>query len=350
MADIDNAILSSEEVERLLASFHEGKLGVEQSDVIEERGGITYYDFKRPNTISREKKRMLYKLYETTAYHMSKELTNFLKASAKVTLDSIDELSFGIFKKTCPELIFIETIRLKPMQGFGCVTMDLGLCLSIIERAFGGHGRTQNEIRKPTDIEVAILDDVVLIILEKIKNAWETFVEVDWTVSETAMESRYLNIASDADVILVVSYTVNLDYSFGELKLCIPVSSMDYTLEKFTDNTDSNNQFQSEEAIKGNARALDRMVRDVNANVAGVLDKINVTVQDLINLKVGDVMKLDSKITDDLRITVEGVDKFHGKLGLLGSKKAMQITSYVEAPADDQASTDQSNDQPDVSH
>jgi flagellar motor switch protein FliM len=346
MADIDNAILSGDEVERLLASFHEGKLGVDQSDVIEEREGITYYDFKRPNTISREKKRMLYKLYETTAYHMSKELTNFLRASVKVTLDSIDELSFGIFKSTCPELVFIETIRLKPMQGFGCVTMDLGLCLSIIEKAFGGHGRSQNEIRKPTDIETAILDDVVSIVLEKIKNAWEAFVEVDWKVSETATESRYLNIASDADVILVVSYTVNLDHSFGELKLCVPVSSMDYTLEKFTSSTDPHNQFQSEEARKENARSLDRMVRDVKANVTGVLDKINVTVSDLINLKVGDVMRLESKITEDLRITVEGVDKFHGKLGLLGSKKAMQITSYVEAPADDQASTDQSNEQP----
>jgi flagellar motor switch protein FliM len=340
MADINNAILSSEEVERLLASFHEGKLDVEQSNIIEENGGITYYDFKRPNTISREKKRILYKLYETTAYHMSKELTNFLRASAKITLDSIDELSFGIFKNTCPELVFIETIRLKPMQGFGCVTIDLGLCLSIIEKAFGGHGKSQSEVRKLTDIEVAILDDVVSILLGKIKNAWEAFVEVDWKISETAMESRYLNIASDADVILVVSYTVNLDYSFGEMKLCIPVSSMDYTLEKFTDSNNVHNLSHSEEARKENAKSLSRIVRYVKANVTGVLDKINVTVNDLINLKVGDVIRLETKITDNLRITVEGKDKFHGKLGLLGTKKAMQITSYVE---------DQSADQPNAS-
>jgi flagellar motor switch protein FliM len=331
MADIDNAILSGEEVERLLESFHEGKLDVEQSDVIEEGGVIKYYDFKRPNTISREKKRMLEKLYETTAYHMSKELTDYLKASAKVSLDSIDELSFGIFKNTCPELVFIETIRLTPMQGFGCITMDLGLCLSIIERAFGGHGKSQSLVRKLTDIEIAILDEIIIIILEKIKSAWAAFAEINWKVSETAMESRYLNIASEAEVLLVISFTVNLDYSFGEMKLCVPVSCMEHTLEKFTD---SNNQFNSKEICEKSAESLSRLVKDLKVVVTGVLDETNVTVDDLINLKEGDVMRLNSKITDDLGIRVEGVNKFNGKLGLLGSKKAMQITSSVEGQPD----------------
>ena len=331
MADIDNAILSGEEVERLLESFHEGRLDVEQSDAIEEGGVIKYYDFKRPNTISREKKRMLEKLYETTAYHMSKELTDYLKASAKVSLDSIDELSFGIFKNTCPELVFIETIRLTPMQGFGCITMDLGLCLSIIERAFGGHGKSQSLVRKLTDIEIAILDEIITIILEKIKSAWAAFVEINWKISETAMESRYLNIASEAEVLLVISFTVNLDYSFGEMKLCVPVSGMEHTLEKFAD---SNSPFNSKEICEKSAESLNKLVRDLKVVVTGVLDETNVTVDDLINLKEGDVMRLNSKITDDLGIRVEGVSKFNGKLGLLGSKKAMQITSSVEDQSD----------------
>ncbi len=147
------------------------------------------------------------------------------------------------------------------------------------------------------------------------------------------MESRYLNIASDAEVLLLVSFTVNLDYSFGEMKLCLPVSSMDYTLEKFTNSNNPYNPFISPESSKESAELISEVVRDMKVVVTGVLDKTSVTVDDLINLKVGDVMRLDSKITDNLRITVEGKNKFYGKLGLLGSKKAMQITSCaVELP------------------
>ncbi|KKK80913.1 hypothetical protein LCGC14_2818750, partial [marine sediment metagenome] len=88
------------------------------------------------------------------------------------------------------------------------------------------------------------------------------------------------------------------------------------------------------EVSKESAESLRKLVKDLNVIVTGVLDETSVTVDDLINLKEGDVMRLDSKITDDLRITVEGKNKFYGKLGLLGSKKAMQITSYVEERPD----------------
>jgi flagellar motor switch protein FliM len=76
------------------------------------------------------------------------------------------------------------------------------------------------------------------------------------------------------------------------------------------------------------------LVKDLKVVVTGVLDETNVAVDDLINLKEGDVMRLNSKITDDLRIRVEGKNKFNGKLGLLGSKKALQITSSLEDQPD----------------
>ena len=66
-------------------------------------------------------------------------------------------------------------------------------------------------------------------------------------------------------------------------------------------------------------------------DVIGILGKINISVNDLVNLKKGDVIRLSSKTSDELKISVEGKNKFYGKLGLLGSKKAMQITSFAES-------------------
>jgi len=52
-------------------------------------------------------------------------------------------------------------------------------------------------------------------------------------------------------------------------------------------------------------------------------------VSDVVNLKEGDVLRLDSKITNNLKVSVEGRNKFSGKLGLFGSKKAIQITALA---------------------
>lgn len=327
MENTENAILSSEEVEQLLESFHEGHDATEHVDIIEDDDGrIKYYDFKRPNTISREKKRMLYKLFETTAYQISREISNFMRSTVKISLNSIDELSFEIFKSTCPEMMFLNTVRLTPLQGFGCVAIDMGLCLSIIEKAFGGAGKSQNEIRKLTDTEVKILGGIVAIIIGRLGDAWKPHAKMDWGVSDTTMEPRYLNIASDTEVVLLLSFTFNLEYSFGELKVCFPVSSLDETLERFF-NVDKTGRSATED--KESTGALRRLVGNAKVIVAGVLDETNITVGDVLNLKEGDVIKLDSKITNHLKVSVEGKPKFSGKLGLFSKKKAIQITSLI---------------------
>ncbi|MGR3301042.1 MAG: flagellar motor switch protein FliM [Candidatus Scalindua sp.] len=328
MENTENAILSSEEVEQLLESFHEGQDTTAQLDIIEDDDGrIKYYDFKRPNTISREKKRMLYKLFETSAYQISREISNSLRSTVKVSLNSIDELSFEIFKSTCPELMFLSTVKLTPLQGFGCVAMDMGLCLSIVEKAFGGTGKTQHEIRKLTETEVTILGNIVKVIIDRLGDSWKPHATMEWSVSDTTMEPRYLNIASDTEVVLLLSFTFNLEYSFGELKICIPVSSLDETLEDFF-NIDKARGSAKED--KECAEMLRRLVGNAKLIVAGVLDETDITVNDVINLKVGDVLKLDSKITNHLKVSVEGRNKFSGKLGLFGKKKAIQITSFLD--------------------
>ena len=327
MESTENAILSSDEVEQLLESFHEGQDATEQVDIIEDEDGrIKYYDFKRPNTISREKRRMLYKLFENTAYQMSREISNFLRTTAKVSLNSIEELSLEIFKSTCPNLIFLNTVRLKPLQGYGCIAMDIGLCLSIIEKAFGGAGKSQSEIRKLTEVEVAIIGNITTIILDKLSDSWKPFAAMEWRVSDTAMEPRHLNIAADADVVLLISFTFNLEYSFGELKFCLPVSSIDDMLGKFfSDGKLSDSVAEDKES----SERLRNVLRNIKVLVAGVLDETNFTVNDVVNIKEGDVLKLDNKITNNLKVSIEGKNKFFGKLGLFASKKAIQITALT---------------------
>ena len=331
MENTDNAILSSEEVESLLKSFHENQGVSAQHDIIEDVDSkVKYYDFKRPNSISREKKRMLYKMFETTAYQMSREISNYLRTTAKISLNSIDELSFEIFKNTCPELMFINTARLTPLNGFGCIALDMGLSLSIVEKAFGGAGQPQSVIRKLTETEAAIVGNVVTIVLEKLSTAWKPYDEMEWSVTDTAMEPRYINIASETEVVLLVSFTFNLESSFGEMKFCVPVSSVDHTLDHFFSSKSSN----SDENNKESMQTLTRISRNFKIAVSGVLDETNITVNDIVNIKEGDVLRLDNKVTNNLKVYVEGKNKFYGKLGLFGSKKAIQITGTVEDTGD----------------
>ncbi|MFQ5788457.1 MAG: FliM/FliN family flagellar motor switch protein, partial [Thermodesulfobacteriota bacterium] len=127
--------------------------------------------------------------------------------------------------------------------------------------------------------------------------------------------------------VLLLSFTFNLEYSFGELKICFPVSSMDETFENFFSVDKTGNTTKED---KGSAEALRVLIRNAKVIVAGVLDETNITVSDVVSLKEGDVLRLDSKITNHLKVSVEGKNKFSGKLGLFNSKKAIQLTSLID--------------------
>jgi|APSaa5957512535_1039671.scaffolds.fasta_scaffold43354_2 flagellar motor switch protein FliM len=329
MENTDDTILSSEEVESLLESLYENQGEAEHVDIIEEEGSrVKYYDFKRPNTVSREKKRSLYKLYEATAHQISREISNYLRTTIQVNLNSIEELSFEIFKNTCSELMLINTISLAPLHGYGCIAMDMGVCFSIVEKAFGGSGKTQNEIRKLTDTEIAILDNIMELITDKFAGSWKLYDDMKWRSSDSTMEPRYLNFVSDAEVVLLIAFTVNLEHSFGELKLCLPVSSMDKILGKLINNNTLNTK--TGDSTKESTESLEKLVQNIKVVVAGVLDETNIPVRDIANLKVGDVLKLDSNITNNLKVSVEGTKKFYGRLGLYNSKKSIQITGTIK--------------------
>ena len=102
---------------------------------------------------------------------------------------------------------------------------------------------------------------------------------------------------------------------------------MDETLEHFFSVDKSGNLAKED---KESVEALRMLVRNTKVIVAGVLDETNITVSDVVNIKEGDVLRLDSKITNHLKVSVEGINKFSGKLGLFSSKKAIQITSLIE--------------------
>ena len=58
-----------------------------------------------------------------------------------------------------------------------------------------------------------------------------------------------------------------------------------------------------------------------------ILGTTQLSFNDLIKLKVGDVISLDNKITDHLSLEIDEMPKFFGTPGVSGKKLAIKITS-----------------------
>ncbi|MCK7521023.1 MAG: FliM/FliN family flagellar motor switch protein [Ignavibacteriales bacterium] len=60
-----------------------------------------------------------------------------------------------------------------------------------------------------------------------------------------------------------------------------------------------------------------------------ILGSTDVTVKDLYELKVGDVLRLDSKVNDDLLVKVNHLPKFIARPGTKNNKIAINITGDI---------------------
>ena len=57
------------------------------------------------------------------------------------------------------------------------------------------------------------------------------------------------------------------------------------------------------------------------------MGRTHITVEEFVDLQVGDVIKLDSYINSDLEVLAGNLLKFYGKPGIHRKQNAVQITS-----------------------
>ena len=76
---------------------------------------------------------------------------------------------------------------------------------------------------------------------------------------------------------------------------------------------------------------MDRL-KGAEVEIAMELGRRQMSVRDLLSLKVGDTLLLDKEASEPLVARVQGVPKFLGRAGLYGTNKAIQIEGRIRTP------------------
>ena len=77
------------------------------------------------------------------------------------------------------------------------------------------------------------------------------------------------------------------------------------------------------------ADTIERLISKAQIPIKAVLGNSSISVDDFINLQVGDIIRLDRNIEDDLSIYVGNIKKFAALPGATGNNYAVRITSVI---------------------
>lgn len=319
-------VLSQEEVDALLRGISGGEIETEV-EINRDPSEIIPYDLTSQDRIIRGRMPTLEMTNEKFARMFRATLSALLRKVVSVSAISVDLIKFGEFLKTLPVPTSLHLFRMDPMRGNALIVFESKVIFTLVDIMFGGSGRNPFKIegREFTAIENNLIKKVVLSALIDLEKAWKALIDLKVTYQRSEINPQFVQIVPPTDVVVVVNFEVEVEYSTGVIALCIPYATLEPIREKLQAG------FQSEQLEVDKAwvnRFRDGLMR-ASIDLVVELGRAQINAGDVINLKKGDVVPLNQHAFDPLDVFVEGVAKFRGYAGGYKGSQAVQISRVI---------------------
>ena len=321
-----NKILAQDEVDALLRGLSGGSIETE-TDIPEDDAAIVPFDLANQDRIIRGRMPVLEIVNDRFARLCTNALSNAVRKRVELNPISIDMTKFGDFIRSLPVPTSINIFKMDPLRGNAIIVVDARLVFSLVENVFGGAGsQPKIEGREFTRIEQAVVDRVIKIALDNMEESWRPVHDVKLELVRSEINPQFAAIVPPSDVVVVITFEVELDASIGTMIICLPYA----TIEPIRSKLHASFQTERLEVDHAWVARLKERLMETPVELKVRFGDTHITGNQLLQLRTGDVILLDTDTDDLLEITVAGVNKFWGIGGMVKGNKAFQIIREEE--------------------
>lgn len=321
-----NKILAQDEVDALLRGLSGGDIDT-GSDVPEDNSGVVSFDIANQDRIIRGRMPVLEIVNDRFSRLCTNSLTNTVRKRVEVNPLSIDMTKFGDFMRNLPVPTSINIFKMDPLRGNALMVVDARLVFALVESFFGGQGsQPKIEGREFTRIEQSVVDRVIKIALDNMEESWRPVHDVSLELVRSEINPQVAAIVPPSDVVVVITFEVELESAVGSLIVCLPYA----TIEPIRSKLHASFQTERLEVDHAWVARLKERLMETPVELKVRFGDTQITGNQLLRLKEGDVILLDTDTDDLLEVTVAGVSKFWGISGTVKGNKAFQIIREEE--------------------
>jgi len=319
-------VLSQEEVDALLRGVSNGEIETEQEEAYDPSEAHKY-DLTGQDRIVRGRMPTLEIISEKFARLFSSTLLTLLRKVTNVNTLSVDMIKYGKFIKSIPLPTSLHAFKMAPLKGNSLLVVESQVIFALVDIIFGGTGRAGFKIegRNFTSIETNLIKRVVISALSDFEKVWETTMKLDVVYQRSEINPQFMQIADPTDVVVIVQFEIDMDFSSGLMTFCIPYSTLEPIREKLMGGYQADQLEVDQEWVSRFTDAL----RSTNVNLAVELGTAELTGREIVDLKNGDVIPLDQYCSDGLDIYVEDILKFRGQPKVYKGNQAVEISEII---------------------
>jgi flagellar motor switch protein FliM len=288
---------------------------------------LSLYDFRRPDRVSKDQMRTIQNLHEGYARTFSTTLTNYLRTFVEIEVVSVDQLTYSEFIMSISNPSCIHLFRMEPIPVTAIFEMNPSLVFFIIDRLFGGLGRSGENNRELTLIEQNVIRSIVSRGLEDLSNVWEHMGSFSHKIMDYETNPMFVQIAPPGETVILITFEVHMLKSSGLMSMCFPHQIIEQVFSNMSGESWMTTQAQATDETRD---MMKDELDDIKVPLSVLIGQTNLTVRDLLQLQDGDILCLDKNEDSDLTIQVGGKSKMSGKSGVSGRRKAVRITEIIE--------------------
>jgi flagellar motor switch protein FliM len=318
-------VLSQNEVNALLEAVQEGNLEI---DRLEHRSNddFQYYDLASQDKIIRGRMAGLEIIHDRLNRYLQIAMSSTLRKMVDVQLEFSGLMKFGEFINQLVSPTVLNLYKAPPLRGVAIVALETRFLFSMVNTFFGGLSEDDRdmqtlETRDLTLIERNILRKVVRTILGEIQKAWQPVYEINPQYLRSETNPQFVNVPN-TDVVINTQFTIEMENAVGVLNIIIPYSMIEPIKQKLSISTQSD---EMELDLHWIQRLKEEMLK-AQVNIQVELGHASLTINDLDQLKTGDVIMLDTDSSSSLVINIENVPKMKGKPIIHKGHVALRVT------------------------
>jgi len=269
---------------------------------------IKLCDFRQSGQLTKEQVQQLTFLHETFAPNLASSLGAYLRVAFQTSLVAVEHLSYGEFLSRLPDLTYLCSCHLQPVDELAGIQLDLSLVFPIIDLLLGGPGQGVAEPRDLTEIEQQILESIVTLICRELQFTWEAALPLEFKGGQSLKKAQIITMMSPDERVLNLNFEMRLSETRGFFNLVFPAVVSNMLLRKLAQQ----GAIRQRKTSADHSARLRELLLDCEFTVGLELPRVPVLIRDVLDLEPGHVLPLRHPLREPMSVAVNGRAIFSG--------------------------------------
>jgi flagellar motor switch protein FliM len=290
---------------------------------------VRAYDMRQGAQLTTEQVRCVTTLHEGVGRSLSDSLGAYLRVLFEADVVSVEQLSYAEFLGRIPDVTYLCSLEVAPMNAAAVLQMDLQIGFPLIDLLLGGQGEVVQEVREATEIEEQLLEEIVGQVARELDRAWSQ-AGIRIRFDERQLPGSVQRLFSPGEKTLVISFELRMSQVRGNLNLAFPAVVANTLMRKLLRELPSRAS-----SVPRSEGALRELLLDCEFDLELRTPRLGVLFSELVGMEIGSVLRLPFYLQEPLVLGVGGQDMFPAKPvktrnnrggQLCASKQALMLT------------------------